>query len=768
MPIVNPQGAVTYDRDPAPAPAPHPGDPRPQLHAAVLTLSERDPDRAGEQNGVGWNGHDSNFGHVLAEKDWRSWTPKMTRIAWEMTRKYSRQLASVGIDWAAIPEPPDPMRPPAPAPLMPTPTAANPFPLPSDEAVRQWRAAHFLVELVTSTSGPVAQTQIVVRFPYQADLVAAIRTLPGRKYEASDRSNRFPLSPQSVEAVIAFAAEHQFTVTPEADEAMERVLADRARLQAEQQAAIELSQAEDAAIDIPGLGGELKPFQRAGVKYALEKQRTFIADEMGLGKTVQALAVIQHVLKDDPKARAIVICPASLKLNWTREAIRWLPEIVTMEGTPSLLGKWGHLRVRGVSILNSTARDLEMRGDSGDRLLVRTNDLRSRILILNYDILDKHMAMLMRLKAEHAIKVVIFDESHYAKNVKAKRTKLSQQLAEGIEYRLNLTGTPVMNRPKELLSQLNILSRLDDFGGFYSFVNRYCRVEYIEGDDHSDLLDLNKMLRATCFVRRRKADVLSELDPKTRTTLPLEIDNRGEYERCLRDLVNFLRDKAASDERFQAYLDSLEVSADEKAEMRAAYIQQRAAAGAGPAAALVMIENLKQITARGKIKAVLEWIEDFIETGEKLVVFATHKNVVAAIAERFSADTITGETSMGARDKAVQRFQTDPASRVIVGNIKAMGTGLTLTAASNVAFIELDWTPAAHDQAEDRCHRIGQQDAVTAYYLLGDRTIDEDIADLIDRKRRVVNATTDGITTAKDRESILGDLIDRLVSRSDI
>jgi SNF2 family DNA or RNA helicase len=127
-----------------------------------------------------------------------------------------------------------------------------------------------------------------------------------------------------------------------------------------------------------------------------------------------------------------------------------------------------------------------------------------------------------------------------------------------------------------------------------------------------------------------------------------------------------------------------------------------------------------------------------------LVVFAWHHSVVSAIADEFKAVSITGSTKLEDRQSYVEKFQNDPECRLIVCNIQAGGVGITLTAASNVAFIELGWTPAVHDQAEDRVHRIGQTDSVTAWYLLASNTIDEEIARLLDEKRNVVTAATDG------------------------
>ena len=140
----------------------------------------------------------------------------------------------------------------------------------------------------------------------------------------------------------------------------------------------------------------------------------------------------------------------------------------------------------------------------------------------------------------------------------------------------------------------------------------------------------------------------------------------------------------------------------------------------------------------------MAWIEDFLASEEPLVVFAGHREIQDRLVERFpDALHLLGRDSIGAREAAVQAFQAGK-SQLLVCATRVGGQGITLTHASNVAFLDLEWTPAMHDQAEDRCHRIGQHDAVTAWYLLAAQTIDETMLELIERKRKVVDAVTDG------------------------
>jgi SWI/SNF-related matrix-associated actin-dependent regulator 1 of chromatin subfamily A len=203
--------------------------------------------------------------------------------------------------------------------------------------------------------------------------------------------------------------------------------------------------------------------------------------------------------------------------------------------------------------------------------------------------------------------------------------------------------------------------------------------------------------------------------------VPIELDNEAEYRLAEQDLVAWLRSQP---------LDLRELDAKVAAALRA----ER----------LVRLNALKLLAARGKLAAALSWLHDFRCSDEPLVVFARHREIQRAVIERFpEALHILGEDSPAAREAALEDFQAGGGG-MIVCSLEVAGQGLTLTRASSVAFLELDWTPARHDQAEDRCHRIGQRDAVNAYYLLAAETVDETIARLLQRKRAVIGAVTDG------------------------
>ncbi len=334
-------------------------------------------------------------------------------------------------------------------------------------------------------------------------------------------------------------------------------------------------------------------------------------------------------------------------------------------------------------------------------------------MVCNYDIVEAHAGRF----ADRGLRAAVFDESHYCKDPRRKRTKAAIGLAERVAddgVRLALTGTPIMNRPKELVAQLRLIGRLGDFGSGAGLGRRFRGPQALER--------LHWHLRAHCYLRRTKTDVLPQLPPKRLATVPLELDNAHEYRLAEEGVIAWLHTLPLDLRTLEA-----RVSAALRAEQ------------------LARLNYLRRLAARGKLRAAVAWIADFVTSGEPLVVFAHHREVQRALLERFPhAAHVLGDDHTAARATAIDEFQRADGPTLIVCSLQAGAQGITLTRASNVAFLELDWTPARHDQAEDRCHRIGQRDAVTAYYLLAPDTIDEHMASVLHRKRGVIGAVTHG------------------------
>jgi superfamily II DNA or RNA helicase len=485
--------------------------------------------------------------------------------------------------------------------------------------------------------------------------------------------NGVALDPWLADQLDAFVAQHDVEIAGHAAQVLDRLRAEhRQALDAVRRSRADSAEpiAETAAV----LGGELAPYQWAGVRYALDARRTFLADEQGLGKTVEALAALEA----DGAYPAIVVCPASIKLGWEREAARWLPH-------------------RSIALVQGRA-PIPPTGD---------------ITILNYEIVAAHRAALARRRP----RALVVDESHYCKNPHAKRTQAVRRLAEAVTpdgLRLALTGTPVLNHPEELIPQLRILGRLEDFGSGARFAREF--------ETQLSEERLHWHLRRRCFVRRRKAEVLPQLPAKRQVVVPIALTNGAEYRLAENDVIAWLRSQP---------LDLSEVDARIAAALRAERLAQLTA--------------LQRLAARGKLAAALAWIEDFLASGEPLVLFARHIEIQHAVLRHFPrALHLLGEDPLAEREASIAAFQDPAGPSLIICATRTAAQGITLTRASNVCFLELEWTPAMHDQAEDRCHRIGQRDAVTAWYLLAATTIDETMATLIQRKREIISAVTDG------------------------
>lgn len=539
---------------------------------------------------------------------------------------------------------------------------------------------------------PVIEPQIsllgdgfLIRFPYDRDLTQSVRDLPTASFDSWERGWR--VSAAAALEVAQFADSTGAQLDDDARIALADVYEDAARVMA--------SRATDAEVVIPSLGGTLLPFQRAGVAYCLQALHeengrrwggVLIADEQGLGKTVQAIAL--HRVINPP--RAVIVCPSSLRLNWEREIRRWLP-------------------THPPTVLYGTKPDRDSMG---------------AVNILGWEVLADWQPHL------HGTDFVVLDEMHYAKNVASRRTVAALRLCDEVLAArgvvIGLSGTPMLNRPLEVLPLVRILGRVPDLGG-----GVHLR-ELATENPHL----LNRALRAKCFVRRRKADVLTELPPKRWVSVPLQMDEAlaAAYAAAEADVVRYVAEEARK---------AAEAAGSSDRAAREAAVA--AAFRAMSAAAIVAINALRLLAARAKLPAAHAWLDDFTDSAGKVVIFVWHQEIVDALAHRHANGLkIVGGMTDAEKQTAVDQFQTDPDARAIVCSIKAAGVGLTLTAASDVVFLEQGWNPAEMEQAADRCHRIGQTDSVTAWNLLAADTIDEAIYGLIDAKRAVINAATEG------------------------
>lgn len=494
----------------------------------------------------------------------------------------------------------------------------------------------------------------------------------------------------------------------------------------EHRANVEASRADHSDVDVPVPDGlAYLPFQRAGIAYAMARESTLIGDDPGLGKTIQALGVANA----DPSVKSIlVICPASLRLNWLREAELWL------------------VRQR-------------------ESYVVASNDPvpeTAELVIANYDRLKGHvLAGLMARSWD----LLVVDECHALKSSTTQRSKRvlgywdkqKKQQVPGLISRarrkLMLTGTPILNRPKEVQPIVGALLP-DQFGNFFKFGLRYCNGHQTrwgwDFDGASRLDELQERLRSTCMVRRLKAEVLKELPAKRRQVIVIPADEVG-------DLV------AGEAAAFAAHEERLADARDAVALAHAAGDEQAyeaavAALSSASRTAFTEISIVRHEVALAKVPVVLEHLDGLAESGvDKLIVFGHHRDVVAQIAGHYgdASVTVTGETKLEDRQAAVDRFQNDPTCRVFVGTIGAAGVGFTLTAAAHVVFAEIDWVPALVSQAEDRTHRIGQTNSVLVQHVVLDGSLDAKIARTLVAKQAIIDAALDAIHAAVKREPVL-------------
>lgn len=548
---------------------------------------------------------------------------------------------------------------------------------------------------------------LIMSFGYDRVMIQSVKQIPGVTWDNKTHAWRAPIT--SIAEVVKWGDTFKQSVPDEVRQMLTEINNSMSELS-------NASRMTDAELEVAGL--PLLPYQRAGVAYASNARRTFIADEMGLGKTLQAIATLEYVYDSYP---AVVVCPATLVLNWKAEYNRWLP----------------HRTVKVVTDRKEFPSDYD-------------------VVVIGYSNISNWEKQLLNHRS------YVFDESHYCKTPKAQRTKSAVKIAksapkEGIV--LCLTGTPVTNRPAEYASQLNIIGKLDKFGGEWGFYRRYCGAFKDKWgqwhlDGHSNLDELNERLRSTCYIRRTKEQVLTELPPVLHNPVLVDGTAAGlkEYKKAETDIVEYLVQRA---KEIAQELGLNPNSAAVVAKIKAESNQH-----------LVRLSVLRRLSAKAKMPAIKEWVESRVADGKKVVIAAHHRDVVDELALAFGNLRIQGGMDLADIEEQKRKFIELPCEEapVIVLSIQAAKTGHNLQVAQDVLFVELPWTPADVDQTYSRCHRLGQKSSVTATYLLCDGTIDEDIYSLIERKRGVVNQAVDGGPAAED--DAFGELLFKYLNKS--
>lgn len=479
-------------------------------------------------------------------------------------------------------------------------------------------------------------------------------------------------------------------------------------------------------------------FQVRGVRFA-EKRfgRCLIGDDMGLGKTFQSIVWI--AINKPRNLPAVIVCPGNVKYKWQEEFEKFTGiKAQVLEAHKAYKLTYRMLIkdevVEKSKSFPSTKRRLDFIKDSKDKkgngfkVLSKTRvdvpDFHSDVVILNYDILADWEKPIQKMRP----KTTVIDECQNIKERKSIRTKQCKKLARLTPYFLALSGTPITNNPSEFYPVLNMIAP-HDFTSFLEYAFEYCdpKKGYLGKMSYkgaNNMVELHARV-SKYMIRRLKVDVLKDLPPKNRFTIPVKITNRKRYDRAKNNFLSWLENEEG----------------------------EQAASKAGKAAALVKVGKLKQLAADGMMAQAVRWIKRHLKrTDRKLVVFGIHKRIIAKLIEEFpNGCVVNGSVNAKQLQAEVDRFQNDPNSRLFFGNIKAAGVGITLTAASDVLFLELGWTPAEHEQAEDRVYRIGQSaEEVSIHYLIGVDTIFEDIWELLEKKQDICSQILDGKSLPRD------------------
>jgi len=462
---------------------------------------------------------------------------------------------------------------------------------------------------------------IEIRFSYNPNIITQIKQIPGRKWTPKSKTWTVPISQKAINQLTEFG----FDI----DEKI-------------------IKRLENNLLPQPNwdlLPGGLYDFQKEGVKFIEEHGgRALIADEMGLGKTVQSLGWMAI----HPEIRpSVVLCPATIKFKWEKEIYTWIGEANTQ-------------------ICSGRVPEIDKNAD---------------VFIINYDILPDWIELLEQQNPQF----LVIDETQYVKGRSTKRTKATRYFAKSIPFIVGLTGTPIVNRPLEFFTILNILDPVNWFS-FWNYVQEYCgatkktiwnnkikkKISAWDFTGATNTKRLHTIVSSSLMLRRLKKDVLKQLPPKTRVVIPLEIKNSDSYKQAWKEYQQWLKEGT-----------------------KGTQLEHRN-----------QLEKLKQLAVKGKMDQALEWIHDFLEENNKLVVFAWHIEIIKLLQDKlkeYNPATIFGETPTNQRAEIANKFQTSPECRVFIGNIKSAGTGIDLFAASAVVFLELVWTPGDHEQAEDRC-----------------------------------------------------------------
>ncbi|CAG2112372.1 unnamed protein product, partial [Medioppia subpectinata] len=536
---------------------------------------------------------------------------------------------------------------------------------------------------VKATIRLMSSKRFELNIGYNADVINVLRGIPSRDWNPSSKMWRFDM--KDYKRILTDLQTISSVDIKFVDSVPDRVI----------NALIEAINRPKEDIDLkerlsPQLISELFGFQVEGIVFGIRTGgRCLIADDMGLGKTLQAISIAQWFRDDWP---LLIVCPSSLRYQWRDQINKWLPTV------------------------------------KEDDIYVVTKEMENLpkvlITIISYDLMAR-IKPHINMDCKQTYNFVILDESHYIKNDTAVRTDAVSLMAKASKRVILLTGTPALSRPMELFTQIKILNgKL--FANKHEFGMRYCnghlkhfwmrgarnagkQKQIWDYNGAKNLDELKILLESTILLRRLKSQVLSQLPPKKREMIMLNLNHMSDKEKAkLKNYSNVVKKLSfrldENTSHFDWYMDS----------------------------------------AMAKVDPVCKYMAQLLNQNVKFLCFCHHKQMMDSIQQvladmRVNHIRIDGTTSATDRQEACNEFQRVSDCRVALLSITACATGLNLIAASVVVFAELFWNPGILSQAEDRVHRIGQKNDVKIYYLVAKDTIDDMIWPMISKKLEVLN-----------------------------
>jgi len=440
-----------------------------------------------------------------------------------------------------------------------------------------------------------------------------------------------------------------------------------------------------------------RKYQIEGVACLRNVDSIICGDDIGIGKTAQAILTIEL----DNLFPCLIVCPSSVKIGWERQWKMWYEN-------------------RTIEIINSSEKP----------------KFKSQITIVNYDMLSKRGSKDPRFPEylKKKWKCIVFDESHYLKNIKSLRTKMAKKISKNISKKIMLTGNAITNRPIELYAQLSILGIFNNvFGNYRSYTERFCNAKMtrwgMDTSGASNTDELYKILSSSCYYHRDKLDVLKDLPELQSHLLDLDIDNSKEYLSAESDLILYLKNEYGIKRAEKAF----------------------------QAEHLVLLNTLRQLSQRGKINGVIEWLEDNIDQLNKVVVFGIFTQGLEKLYQHFKDRSVIVYGKTKDKQYEVDKFISNDKINFFFGNIESMGTGVDglQRVCSNCCYIDIPLVPSKMDQATGRLWRSEQKNFVNEFIFIDHSTIDGRIyGQILEPKRLITNAVNKGLFVESSDDSL--------------